>query len=451
MNISREKIDELNAVITIKIDAEDYSQKVDDVLKDYKKKAKIDGFRPGMVPKGLIKKLYYKPVLAEEINKIVSENLMTYIKNEKIRILGEPLPHHDTEKKIDFDNDKEFQFSFDIGLYPEVSVSISEKEKIPYYNIKIDEKIVQDTLIDVTKRHGEMVPSEQITDNGLLKGTLIQTDASGNPVEEGISVEEATLSLEVMKDKKVIGLFKGAKVGDKITFDIKKALPNDTELSSLLKVSKEEVSLLKDGIFTFEIKEILRFKEHELNKELFEKVYGKGQVTTEEEFREKIKEELAESYGKESDYRFAIDARKHFLGISQIDLPTEFLKRWMLESNENVNEEEVEKNFSEYEEEFRWQIIKDQIIRDNELKITEEEVLEYAKAVTRNQFYGYGMYNVPDDYIEQYAREQLAKPGSAKRMYDQQFEEKIMSFIKQNVKLVKKEITTEKFKELYEK
>ncbi len=451
MNITKEKTDDLNAVITIQIEADDYSQKVNEVLKDYKKKARIDGFRPGMVPMGLINKLYYKPVLAEELNKIVSENLMSYIKNEKIRILGEPLPHPEENKKIDFDTDTEFQFSFDIGLYPEFEMHISDKDKIPYYIIKIDEKMVEDTVTEVSKRYGEMIPSGEVAKNEMLKGTLIQTDKTGTGVEGGVIVEEASMSLEVMKDDKIRGLFKGKKTGDHVTFNIKKAFPNDTELSALLKISKEELVALDEGIFTFEIKEILVFKPHEVNKELFEKVYGKGQVTTIDEFREKIKEELLESYTHESDYRFSVDARKYYLAESNISLPSGFLKRWLYESSENLTEEQVEKNFPEYEDEFKWQIIKDQIIRENELKITEEEAFEHAKSVTRNQFYGYGMHNIPEDYIEQYAREQLAKPESAKKLYDQQFEEKVINFIKKNVKLARKEITSEKFKELYEK
>ena len=450
MNISREKIDELNEVIKLQIVAEDYSEKVDTALKDYKKKARIDGFRPGMVPMGLIKKLYYKPVLADEINKMVSDSLLGYIREEKLRILGEPLPRKDSEKEINFDTDTEFEFSFDIGLYPEFTSSVSDQDKIVFYEIAIDDKAIEDTLADVSKRFGELVPVEEVTDNEYLKGYLYQSDAEGTPLEEGIVVDEASISLEVMKDEIIKKQFEGAKVGSKLTFDLKKAYPNDTEISSLLTISKEDAATL-EGPFTFEIKEIQGFKSHEINQELFDKVYGEGQVNSEEEFRTKVREELTSNYRRESEYRFSIDARKYFLNRTKIELPLEFLKRWMIETNKNFTPEQVEKDITEYEEDFKWQIIKDQVIKENEIKTSEEEMFEFSKTLTRNQFYGYGLYNIPEDYLEQYSREQLAKPESSRKMYDQLMEQKAFRFIQETVSLDRKEVSMDEFRQLFEK
>lgn len=449
MNISREKIDDLNEVINLKIGSEDYSEKVDVALKDYRKKARIDGFRPGMVPMGLIKKLYYKPVLAEEINKMVSENLLKYIRDEKIRILGEPLPHSN-EKQIDFDKDTEFEFSFDIGLYPEFTASVSDNDKIDFYEIKIDEQEIEKTLADVSKRFGELVPAEEVTGNEYLKGNLYQSDAEGTLVENGISVEDASISLDIMKDDDIRKLFTGAKAGDKITFDLKTAYPNNTDLSSLLKITKEEAEAVK-GLFTFEIKEIQVFKDHEINQGLFDKVYGEGQVSSEEDFRQKIREELAHNYQRESEYKFSLDAKEYFINKAKIDLPIDFLKRWMIETNKNITAEQVEKDISEYEDDFKWQIIKDQIVKENEITASEEEVFEFSRAMTRNQFYGYGLHNIPEDYIDQYSREQLAKKDAARKIYDQLLEQKAYRFIQESVKLEKKEVKMDEFKKLFEK
>lgn len=450
MNISREKIDDLNEVITLNIGVDDYNEKVESALKDYKKKARLDGFRPGMVPMGLIKKLYFKPVLADEINKIVSENLMNYIREEKIRILGEPLPHIDNEKEIDFDKDTEFEFSFDIGLYPEFTTTITDKDKIVYYEISLDEKEVEKAIDDVKKRHGQFDSKDVVTGSEILKGKIFQSDDAGTPVENGIQAEESTITPDVIKIAKIKKQFVGARAGQKITFDLRKAFPDDADIGSMLNISREEAERAT-GIFTFEISEINEFKDHEINRELFDKVYGEGQISTEEEFRHKIREELKTSYARESDYRFTIDTREYYIKQADINLPLEFLKRWMKENNEKLTDEQIEKDMNEYEEDFKWQVIKDQIIKENEIKATEEEVQDYSRIVTRNQFFGYGLYNIPDDYIDQYSREQLAKPETARKIYDQLLEEKLFRFIKERVKLNRKEVTADKFRQLFEK
>ncbi len=449
MNISNQKIDDLNAVVNIKIVPEDYQGKVDEVLKDYKRKAKIDGFRPGMVPMGMVRKLYYKPVLAEEINKIVSENLMNYIKEEKLKILGEPLPHQDENKVINFDKDTEFEFSFDIGLYSEFSLNISDKDKITYYNIKVEDNVIQEYKDNVIKRFGNFEAVDEVRSDELIKGNLAQLDSKGTLAEEGIKAENISISLDVMKDEKLKRLFKGAKAGQSIDFDLRKAYPNDVELSSLLKIDKELAAAVK-GNFRIDIAEILEFKKHEINQELFDKVYGEGIVKSEAEFMEKLVEELKANYERESNYKFAIDSKDYLVKKAKVTLPVEFLKRWILENNEKMSAEQLNSEFSDYEKEFQWQLIKDQLIRENEIKVNEEELLEYAVSMARNQFYQYGLYNVPDEHIVQYAKEQLSKKEEARRLYDQKYEENIYKFLKESVKLDKKDITADKFKKLFE-
>ncbi len=450
MNITSQKIDNLNAVVTIKVTPEDYQAKVEEVLKDYRKKAKVDGFRPGMVPMGLVKKLYYKPILAEEINKVISENLMNYIRDEKMKILGEPLPHQDDNKTIDFDKDSEFEFSFDIGLYEEFTLNISEKDKINYYSIKVEDDVIKEYTDNVTKRYGDFAPVEAAGTDELIKGNLSQIDSEGKIVEEGLQAENISISLDMVKDDSVKALFKGAKAGQSLDFDLRKAYPSDAELSSLLRIDKDLVDSVQ-GPFRIDIAEILEFKKHDLNQELFDKLYGENQVKSETEFREKIVEELKSNYERESNYKFAIDAKEYLIGKAKPALPVDFLKRWIVEANEKMTAGQVESEFADYEKEFQWQLIKDQLIRENDIKVSEEELLEFAVNLARNQFYQYGLYNVPEEHIVQYAKEQLSKKEEARRIFEQKYEDNIYKLMKEKVKLAKEEISAENFKKLFEK
>ena len=443
MNITKDLVDNLNAVVTIKIEELDYQDKVETVLKDYKKTASIKGFRPGKVPMGMMKKMYYKSVLVEEINRLVSENLMNFIRNENIQILGEPMPHEGDITIPDFDNDKEYEFKFDLGITPEFKTDVTEKDKVPFYTIKVEDKVVEEQLGEVAGRFGELKPVDQAGNEEMIKGNLTELK------EGGLVVEEISMSLDMMKDDKQKKLFKGKKVGDKVSFDVKKAYPNDTEISALLKVEKETLADIS-GDFELDIKEVLKFQKHEVNQELFDKAYGKDVIKTEEEFRNKLSEELKMNYERESNYKFALDAKDYFIKRAKIELPVEFLKRWIVAGNEKITAESIDEDFNGYEEEFRWQLVKNQIVKAYEISVSEEELFEYTTILSRNQFYQYGLYNVPEEQIESYAKEQLEKPEEARRLREQKFDDKIIAFIKDTVKLDKKGITLDKFRKLVE-
>ena len=450
MNISKENLNDLNAIVTVKLVAEDYTQKVENVLKDYRKKAKIDGFRPGMVPMGLVKKMYYKPILVEEINKLVSESLMDYIRDEKLRILGEPLPHTGKENTIDFDNDTEFEFSFDLGIVPDFKLNITDKDKIIFYSIEVEDKVIDEYAENIVKRFGDFLPVDSAKGDELIKANLRQVDKKSIIIEDGFTVEDASFSLDMIKEGTVNKLFVGAKPGDKITFDLRKAYPDETDLVTLLKIDREKAAEIK-GLFQADIKEILKFEKHPVNQELFDKAFGEGLVKSEDEFRQKLIDEIKANYERESNYRFALDSKDYLIKKAKLSLPVEFLKRWILETNDKMTAEQLDKEFAEYENEFHWQLIKDQLIRENEISVSEEELFEYALVMTRNQFYQYGLYNVTEEQISQYAREQLSRKEDARRFRDQKFEDKIIAFMKETVKLDKKVITAEKFKKLFEK
>ena len=450
MNITVENTDKLNAVLSMKIEQADYDKKVGEILKDYKKKARVDGFRPGMVPMGMIRKMYYTPVLVDEVNKLVSESLFSHLQDNEIKILGEPLPHKDYEQNIDFEKDTEFEFKFDLGLAPELSIEVNAKDKIPYYTIKVDKKQEDEYADSLLGRYGEFISVDKAGKDELIKGVLVKCDKVGVDVENGMRVENISMSLDMMKDDDQKVLFSGAKAGDEVVFDVKKAYPNDTELASLLRIQKEEVAML-EGTFKCIIEVVQKFEKAVIGQELFDKVYGEGEVKSEDDFRKRIREEIAGNYERESEYRFMVDAREAMVKKAKLDLPVEFLKRWMLETNENITEEQLKDDFEKYEDDFRWQLIKEHLLQQQDIKVSAEEAMEMARGMALNQYMQYGIPNVPDEYLDGFAKEMLAKPEEARRIYDQKAEEKVVAYIKSAATLNDKDISSEKFRKLYEK
>ncbi len=450
MNISVENTDKLNAVLSMKVEQADYVEKVDEVLKDYRRKAKVDGFRPGKVPMGIIKKMYHIPVLVDEVNKLVSESLFTHLQENEVKILGEPLPHKDDELKVDFEKDSEFEFKFDLGLAPEISMEVTAKDKMPYYKIKVDKKQEDEYADSLLGRYGEFISVEKAGKDELIKGILTKCDKEGKEVEDGMRVEDVSMSLDTMKDDDQKVLFSGAKAGDEIVFDVKKAYPSDSEVAALLKIDKTEVAML-EGTFKCIIDGIQKFEKAVIGQELFDKVYGEGEVKSEDEMRIRIKEELEGNHERESEYRFMVDAREALIKKAKLDLPVEFLKRWMLETNENITEEQLKDDFGKYEDDFRWQLIKEHLLLQQEIKVSAEEAMEMAKGVALNQYMQYGIPNVPDEYLENFAKEMLTKPEEARRIYDQKAEEKLIAYVKSVVTMNDKELSSEKFRKLYEK
>jgi trigger factor len=309
MNITRENVDELNAVLKLELVKEDYEERVNSVLKDYKKKANIPGFRPGKVPFGMIQKMYGKPVLVEELNKLVSESLSKYLVEEKLNILGEPLPHDGENKPMDFDKDTEFEFMFDLGLAPEFDLKLSSKDKVPFYNIKVDDEMIDKYVDNYTQRFGEMVHVDSIEEKDVLTAKIVQLDENDKILEGGIFVEEARMATDVIADKNIKKTVLAAKKGDELVFDLKKAYPNDTEIAALLKIKAEEVSNVS-GNFKVTVEEIQRFNKAEVNQALFDKIYGEGNVKSVEEFRAKISDEASVNLKNDSEYRFKVDTKE---------------------------------------------------------------------------------------------------------------------------------------------
>ncbi len=449
MNITRENIDDLNAVLTVEIGKPDYEEKVETVLKDYRKKANIKGFRPGMVPIGLIKKIYGRAVRIDEINKVVTENIQKYLVDEKLEILGDPIPKPDKQENIDFDTQEDFTFSFELGLSPVIEVNLSKKNKVPQYEIIIDEKMRKDFLENYTRRYGELKKAETTEDKDVVKGKIEAIDESGNVLPDGPSTESTSLAIDVIKDEEIKKAFTGKALNDTVDFDLRKAFPNENEIGGILYMKKEDVAGVQ-GNFRFTISEISRFYPAEIGQELFNKIYGEGVVNSEEEFMKKIEDEISSNLKKESDYKTMIDIKNLTLEKTEVQLPEEFLKKWLLKTNENTTEEQIEKDFESFRKDLKWQLIKNKIARDNEVKITEEELLKQASDITRYQFQQYGLFYATDEQITNYAKETLKREDDAKRIADKVLEDKVILLLKDLVKLEEKSITVEEFNKLFE-
>ena len=449
MNITRENIDELNAVLKVKIDKPDYEEKVVTVLKDYRKKATIKGFRPGMVPIGLIKKMYGRAVQIDEINKVVTDNIQKYLADEKLEILGDPLPKADEKEIIDFDTREDFTFSFEVGLTPPVELKLSKKNKVNQFEIIIDEKMRNDYLDNYTRRYGELNKAELTEEKDIIKGKIEAIDINGNAVPEGPAVEDTSLGIDIIKNKKIKKEFIGKNIGDSIDFDLKKAYPNNTEIAGILHKKKEEVEDL-EGNFRFTINEISRFHPAKLGKELFDKIFGEGVVSTEAEFMKKIEEEIAVNLKRESDFKLMMDIKSLAMEKTDFQLPEEFLKRWLLRVNEKATVEQIDKEFDSFRKDLKWQLIRNKVAHDNEVKISEEELQKESENITRHQFQQYGLFYATDEQIAKYAMETLKREEDAKRIADKILEEKVIVLMKELVKLENKNITVEEFNKLFE-
>jgi trigger factor len=449
MNVTRENVDDLNAVLKVKIQKPDYDDRVETVLKDYRKKATIKGFRPGMVPIGLIKKMYGRAVQIDEINKVVTENIQKYITDEKLEILGDPLPKTDEQEKIDFDTQEDFIFSFELGLAPAIDLKLSKKNKVSQHEIIIDEKMKNDYLENYTRRYGELRKAEITEEKDVVKGKIEAIDETGNISASGPSVEDTSLGVDIIKDKKIRKQFVGRRVNETVDFDLKKAYPNDTEIAGILHKKKEEVAEIA-GNFRFTINEISRFFPAVPGKELFDKIYGEGVVKTEDEFLKKIEEEIAINLKRETDFKLMMDIKALALEKTDIRLPEEFLKKWLLRVNDKTTAEQIEKEFDNFRKDLKWQLIRNKVAHDNEIKISEEELLKEAADMTRSQFQQYGLFYATDEQINNYAKETLKREEDAKRIAEKILEEKVIQLIKGMVKLEDKSVTVEEFNKLFE-
>ena len=451
MNIVKENKDELNAVLKITVSEEDYEPRIVEELKKQRKKAQIKGFRPGKVPLGLIRKMLGSSIKMQEIDKIISEELSKYMMEEKTKILGQPLPS-DEQKAVDIENNKEYEFIFDIGLTPEFELKPDEIST-PYYIIKIEDDVVKKEIERYQNQFAKTEVSDVTKDKSYLKGDIKQIDENGDVIEGGIAAEETMLAIDIIKDDEIKEKFVGVNINDKVNFDIKKAFPNDTEIAGILKIDKDKLTDIQPN-FQYEIKEITTYTPAELNQEFFDKVYGKDTVKSEEEFTEKIKEGIRNIYKNESDYRFNIDVKKKILEKVDISLPDEFLKKWLKATDKEgkYTPEILEKEYPEIAKEFKWQLIKEKITEEQNIEVTEEDIRNESRKFTEAQFaqYGIPLTQLGEDGLNSFIDKNLEKEEDRNRFAQQSAETKVFDYLRGAVKLENKELAVDELKKLYD-
>ena len=451
MNISFENVDKVNALLTIKLEKADYEEKVTAALKDFRKKANMPGFRPGQVPMGLLKKRFGTEITAEEVNKILGHEIYKYIHEQNIKILGEPLPDEEKQPEVDFQTMEDFTFVFDVALAPEFDAQLTKKDTVDYYTITVDEDMVEEQIKAYAQRAGQYNKVDAYQPKDMVKGLLAQLDAEGNTLEGGIQVEGAVMLPDYMKNDEEKAKFDNAKVNDVIVFNPAKAYNNSTvELSSLLRITKEEAEEIKAD-FSFQVEEITRFEAAEINQALFDQILGEGVVKNKDEFAENIRKTMETQFAADSDFKFIQDLRTYLTNrIGEIEYPEAMLKRIMKLNNQGKDDEYIEKNFQPTLKDLTWHLIKEQLSDQLEIKVEQPDVVETAKAAARAQFEQYGMMNVPDDVLTNYANKMLENKEQAEGLVSRAVENKIAQKAKDAVKLNKKSVTLAEFNKLFE-
>ena len=443
MNVSLKKNDDaVSGIVKLEIVKDDYAGLVDKSLRSVRQKANVPGFRRGMVPMGLVKKMFGKQVLVDEVNKLVSESFL--------RVLGQPIPNMTEQKPLDFDKDENFEFCFDVALAPEIHIELSKEDKLPFYQVIVDDEMVNNQVQSYRENFGSYDKVEEVEEADILKGTVAELE-NGAPKEGGIVVEEVILRPSYLKNEEEKAKFIGAKVNTVVVFNPKKAYDGaEADIASLLKMDKENVAGI-DADFSFEIKEILRHKDAELNQEFFDKIVGENAVSSEEEFRGKIKESMTEQFAPQSNFKFLTDARDMLEAkVGELKFADEVLKRWLQVANENSTREKIDEDYPRLVKDLKYQLIKDELVRRNALRATDDDIEQFAERVAKAQFAQYGMMFVPGDVLKNYATDMLKNKQTLQNVAERVIEEKLAEWLKEQVELEVKEVTADEFGKLFE-
>jgi len=442
MNITQERIDDLNALLKVQVSAADYQDKVDAVIKNYRKTANVPGFRKGKVPVGQIKKMYGKAILVEEVNKLIQEAIYNYITENKIEVLGNPLP---TTTDLDWDNTTDFNFEFEMGLSPAFEVNMDKKSKFDYYKIEADKKMVDHYTSDMAKRYGSMINPEKSEKADLIMGEFTQLDSEGNVLEDGIN-HSASVALDIVSDKKAQKVLTGVTKDDEVVVKITNKFSSD--VAHMLNISKEDAKILNSN-FRFKIKSISRMTPAEMNQDLFDKVFGKDEVKNEKEFKAKIKEEVEKSFVGESDNKLKNDVILHLIDKVNLELPDTFLKKWLVQTNENgLTAEQVEAEYEQYSKSLKWQLIENKIIKDNDLEVKNEDVVAHTRELIVQNFAQYGQPAPEDKKLDEIAAQVLTNEEERKKVYNQLYDAKTLMLYKEKFKLTEKTVTYDEFVKL---
>lgn len=450
MKVTFENPDKVNGLMTLTVDEADFAGKVEKQLKDYRKRANVPGFRPGQVPMSLVRRQYGDAVKVDVINNILGEEIYKYVRDNKVQMLGEPVPS-EKQAPVDFEKGAPYTFVFDIAVAPEFKIELNGDDKVDFYNITVDDKIIDQQVEMYASRSGHYDKVKEYQPNDMLKGDMRELDGDGNTKEGGIAVEGAIMMPEYIKVEDQKALFKDVKLGDVITFNPRKAYPEGTaEIQGMLKVTRDEAEKITAD-FSYQITEISRFVKAGVDKALFDQVYGEGKIADEKAFRERIAQDLKAQFATDSDFRFITDLRKHCEEkVGKLSFPDAILKRIMLKGNKDKGEDFVEKNYDSSIRELTWHLIKEQLVAANDIKIDDADIKEAAKEAARAQFAQYGMNNVPDEYLENYAADMLKKKEYVDNLVDRSIDRKLTDVLKKVVKLNEKDITLDEFNKLFQ-
>ncbi len=439
MKVTQKNVDDLTLTITISIEKADYSDKSRKILNDYRKKAEIKGFRKGMAPMSLIEKMHGQNAVLDSVNELISQGLNDHIKNNKINIIGEPLPNVSEQKEINWESEEPMEFLFDVALAPKVELELNKEFKVPYYEVKSDSKSVSEYKSNLLKQHGTLQPVDLVEEEDFIIADLVQGDKK---------VEGSYISLKNIEDQKIKKLFIGKEVGSSFQIDVNKAFVNETDRAALLKIKKEELPSI-EPIYEVTIKEIKRFTEAVEDQDLYDRLFGKESVKSAEEFDSKILDRMQSEYSLESDYRFMIDARNSLIEKSGIKIPEDFLKRWLYSANEGkFTNEEIERDFPLFAQDFKWQLIRESIMKDQKIEVKKENLLDHAKKIASYQFSMYGLNNAPEEQIEKYAESLLANEKEGRRIYEKVEDDLVLEYVKSTVSLSIKKVTMEELHKL---
>ncbi|MVN21672.1 trigger factor [Mucilaginibacter arboris] len=447
MDITQEKIDDLNSVLTIKINQQDYQAKVEKAIKEQAKKAKLPGFRPGMVPPAHIKKMYGKSILVDEINHLLSDSLNNYITENKLEVLGQPLPKTDDEKQFNWDFTEDYEFNYELGLAPDFTLDFSAADVIPQYVIKIDDETLQERIKNIRKSYGKMTNPDVSSAEDVLYSELVQLSPDGSVFEGGIT-NTTSVRIDQVTDEEVKSSLIGLKKGDVVNFDINKAFNNDVaKIAALLKIDEETASDLKSD-FNLTVKNVNRLEESDLNQEFYDKVFGPDVVHNEEEFTAKIKEEQEAMMAQDAERKLQDELYQFVLSKVNFELPDEFLKRWLKATNEKLSEQELEDGYNDFAKNLKWTLVENKIIKDNNIEIKYEEVFQAAKQRLDAQFRMYSPQALTEEQLGQYTVQFLQDKENANRIFEEVKALRVFDYLKTVITLDKKEIENSEFKKL---
>jgi len=448
MNINKEQIDDLNIVLSVQIGKDDYGDKVNEVLRDFRRKANMPGFRPGKVPEGLIRKMYGKAVLIDEINKLLPEAINNYIKEQEFKLLGDPLPKANSDD-LDWEIGNDFTFDFEMGLAPDIEVNLSKNDHLTKYQIVVEQDLITKNIENYASRFGQFVDVDAIVDfTEKLTVDIVQLSQDGQPMPDSLSVEESAILLSLIKDEERKKSFENIKAGDEIIFNLWETFPNKWEVASILKMKSDELGDISECLFKFTVTNIQKYVNAEVNQDLFDKILGEGKVKSFEEFETHIRENIESEFMESGMAKFNNDAREYLIEKINPPLPENFLRKWLLKSNTELDEEVLEKEFPMFLKNTKWEVMVNIIAKQHELKVEEWEIVNNAKIYTQRHLARYGAYNFTDEDMTNYAMNYLKEEKNAQEMASQVIGNKVFKIIFDAVEVNVQEISIDDFNKM---